>query len=165
MKKGFGLVEVLVASAIIGITFFAIVGAVRLAAIAVEDATHESRAGFLLDEGIEVAKLWRDTSWSEFYQKRMTVGETYYLIFAAGTWTIATVDPGPINGVFTRTLALADVCRDDVTADIVGAAPCSGGSTIDPGTRQVQISVSWNRRGTGTRTKTVSTYVANIFQN
>lgn len=167
MKEGFGLIEVLVATAIIGVTFFALVGTARLASVAVEDSVLNTRASFLLEEGIEVSKLLRDTGWNEHFNKRFTVGQTYYPVFTAGsnTWTLTASNPGLIDGLFTRTMTFTGVCRATGTDDIVGPEPCAGGNYSDPDARLVRATVSWARRGGMVRTQEAETYLINIFQN
>jgi hypothetical protein len=64
-------------------------------------------------------------------------------------------------GIFTRTVSVASVSRDNITDDI---APSGGGATNDDGTRLVTVDVSWVEGG-ATRNKTLSFYISDIFSS
>ncbi len=149
---GFGLLEVVVATAIIATALFAFSGTVRVAYRAAADASDRVRANFLMEEGFEAVKTIRDNGWTTI--KNLTLNQTYYLVFSGGQWS-ATTTANTTDTVFTRSFIVRSISRDAS----YNIAP-SGAN--DPDARKIELSVSWNERG---RALTVSgvTYLENIF--
>ncbi len=158
-KKGFGLIEIIVASAVIGLVFFSLTFVFILASRLVHSSSDRVRANFLAEEGIEAMHFLRDKSWSGNLAG-LSSGINYYLTFNSGTsiWTIGTTNPGTIDGLFTRKIQVAAVSRDS-SDDIV-----SSGGTNDADSKLVKSIVTWLGRGT-TQTVEVDTYLSNIFNN
>lgn len=158
-QKGFMLVEVVIASAIIVIITFAIVSAAQKGIALSQRALHESQASYLLEEGAEVVKIVRDNNWTTF--AALTLGINYYYTYdnASNTWSLTTVAPVPstIDSLFTRTVVFSSVNRDSATEDIV-----TSGGVIDTRTKKVVVTVSWPYNGS-TISKTLSYYVSDIF--
>ena len=150
-QKGAVLVEVLVAVSIMTIVFMQLSGvAARTLAFSYQ-ALKTSEASFLLEEGAEATKTIRDADWNTIAS--VTFGAPYYFSFANGMWTLSSTNT-PIDG-FTRTVTFSKVYRDS-NADIASSG------TFDPGTLLATVSVSW-KNGSATATKTISMYIANIF--
>ena len=84
----------------------------------------------------------------------LTVGTNYYPTFSSNTWTLSTT-PNTVD-IFTRTVTIAPVNRDNTTKDI------SSTGTDDPGTKLVTITVSWPEGGV-TVNRTLQFYIINIF--
>lgn len=159
-KKGFGLVEIVVAAAIVSVSLFALIGASHASFKAVDDSLMRRRAEFLAEESIEAVKILRDSGWTAYIDPLLS-GTTYYPSFnaATGSWSLITNNPGAIDGIFNRTLIFADVYRKNSDQDIVDiSAPDP--KTIDPGTLLVISAVSWEGKQAEIRT-----YITNIFQN
>lgn len=153
-QKGFMLVEIIVAVSIIT-AFVMVAMAVAQKSISVSrQSLHVSQATFLLEEGAEAVRIFRDNAWSNI--SSLTVGTNYYPLFSGGTWTLSAV-PSTI-GIFTRVVTIADVNRDASSSDI---AP-SG--TNDPNTKLISSSLSWNE-GAVNVTKTLSFYIMNILND
>ncbi len=159
---GFGLVEVIIAIAIVSISLFALSNAANLAFLFVDESTREGRAAFLLEEGAEAVRTLRDVSWTQKIAP-LTSGNTYYPVFNV-SWNLATTDPGAIEGIFTRTAVFEDVYRRNSDDDIVDAGAADP-KTLDPGTKKVTIYVLWKKSGNKTTTRSLSTYITNLFQN
>lgn len=159
-QKGFGLIEIVVAAAIVSVSLFALIGVSRASFKAVDDSLMRRRAEFLAEEGIEAVKILRDNGWAASIDP-LTSGTTYYPSFnsSTNTWSFSTSDPGAIDGIFTRTIVFSDVYRKNSDQDIVDVlAPDP--KTFDPGTLLVLSDVAWENK-----TVEISTYVTNIFQN
>ena len=115
-------------------------------------AFHSTEAAFLLEEGAEAVRIFRDNAWSNI--SGLAPGTDYYPTFSGGTW-ILSATPSTVE-IFTRTVTVANVNRDDTTKDI------SLTGTDDPGTKLITVSVSWTEGGI-TVTKTLPFYISNIF--
>lgn len=159
-KNGFGLLEIVIAVAIIGSTVFALSFVFLMADKLESKASNQIRANFLAEEGLEVLRLLRDDSWSGHLAGLNTV-TTYYLSFDAATsaWSITTSNPGLIDSLYARSFVVAAVNRDGAD-DIV--TPPDG--TPDANTKKFSVSVSWQERGTYLTT-TLSTYLSDMFAN
>ena len=121
------------------------------------DTTRHIQSCFLLEEGLEVVKTFRDQSWTS-YVGGLTVGTTYYFYWTGTQWR-PTTTMQVVENVFTRSFVLADVYRD-------GADTIAPAGTLDPGTKKVQVNVAWNRKGgTQVATDTAETYITNLFSN
>lgn len=154
LSRGFGLIEVVVGSAILSVAFVGLAAAFQLALQVNRETLHNLQAHFFLEEGVEVVRLLRDQSWENI--STLSTTTSYYLVFENGTWATSTNET-LISDTFKRTIAVEDVYRDS-TDDITHS-----GGTYDPGTRKVSVSVAWSD-GTATTTRTVDTYFANIFE-
>lgn len=140
LGQGFGLLEIIIAVAIISSSLFAL-AEVSVLAVRITQATLErQQAIFLAEEGVENARFARDTSWAT-------------LLASSGTQTINN---------FTRTTTLEDVYRRNSDDDIV---PTSSPDlkTPDPNTKKVTVTVSWQTQK-GTANTTLSAYLTNLFE-
>ena len=147
------VVEVLVAAAIITASILAAMAVTQKSVYVSRQSFRATQASFLLEEGAEAVRILRDNAWSNI--SSLTSGTNYYTVFTGGTWTLSTT-PNTV-GIFTRTITVANVNRDDVTKDIV-----SIGGTQDSNTELVTVSVSWVDGG-NTITKTLQFYIINLF--
>lgn len=148
---GFGLVEIVVATAVVVASFFALTAAVRMALNGLQESAREAQASFLLEEAVEAVRSLRDESWGT-YIAPVATSTAHYPVFSGGRWTMATSNPGLIDGTFTRTVVLEDVWRKNADDDIVDAG-APDPKTFDPGTKRVVARVSW---GTATPTETLA---------
>lgn len=138
--RGFGLLEIIIAVAIISGSFFALAEVSTLAVRITQAALAEQQAIFLAEEGIENARLARDTSWAS-------------LLASSGTGTINT---------FTRAVTLEDVYRRNSDDDIIPASS-SDPKTLDPNTKKITMTVSWQTQK-GIVNTTLSAYLTNLFE-
>lgn len=158
--RGFGLVEIIVAVSLIVTGLVALMGTSALSHQVAGDATRELQAAFLLEEGVEAVKSLRDKSW-QTYISPLVAGTGYYLSYVSiGSYNkwVLTTPSSVIDGVFTRKVQIGNVYRD-ANDDIAASG------TLDVNTKQVTVTVSWQGRGGVTKTKTVSTYMTNLFSN
>lgn len=150
-NNGFMMVEVVVVISIILVSVLAAMSVAQKSISVSRQALHTSQASFLLEEGAEAVRILRDNSWSNI--SSLTAGAAYYPIFSE-SWTLS---PNPSSlGIFTRTVTVNNVNRDNTTSDI------SSSGTNDAGTKLITIRVSWNENGE-TVSKTLSFYIMDIF--
>jgi hypothetical protein len=120
-------------------------------------ALRVSQASFLLEEGAEALRVYRDNSSTNLFggSPVLVSGTDYYPVFSGGTWTF----PQSIStvGVFTRKIVISNVYRDSSTNDIV-----QSGGVLDVNTKLITVTVSWFS-GSQNITKTLSFYLASIF--
>jgi type II secretory pathway pseudopilin PulG len=155
MKKGFGLLEIVVAVGIISISIYAVFGLFTFAIKSVDENLEKAKAVFLLEEGVEAVRVLRDSSWQNNIAS-LTAGEDYYLEFTGATWQ-ATSSNVYIQNAFERKFVLEDVYRD-------GNDDIAETGTLDPDTRKLTVSVSF-LGSKGTTTRSVITYLTNLFSN
>jgi len=156
-NAGFSLVEVLIGVFIIGVSIVSIIGAYSYLVRAQLRSLDSVKATMFLEEGVEVMRSLRDTSWTTKIAS-LTLGVTYYLSFSTTTATWSTTDtPQVIDETFYRQVVLASV-RRDINGDIA----ISG--TTDADARKVTLTVAWPGLN-GTSTRTLSAYLTNLYNN
>jgi len=153
---GFGLIEVVVAATIITVFFVAILSTYSFFLKTLLGGTQDVQATFLLREGAEVARILRDSSWSSNVATA-TVGTEYYLSWSGSAWVLSAT-PSYVDGVFDRTVTFESVYRD-VNDDIASSG------TIDDNIRLVTVDVAWRNSAAATTTKTLQTYLTNLYSN
>ena len=154
-KRGFGLVEMVIAISIVA-GFIVILAGVNTLYLKISySQSSKIQAAFLAEEGIEVMRYLRDKSWSSNVGA-MLPNTDYFITFSGTDW--ATTTALTYFGIFDRRIQLQAVSRD-ANDDIV-----SVGGALDPNTRLITSTVSWPERG-ATSTKTVSAYITNLFAN
>lgn len=150
-QQGLGIIEIIVAVAVILFGFTAILQLFRLNIQSSIQNREGLRAHALLAEAMEAARSVRDAGWINL--SALTPGVDYYPVISAGAWALQTSNPGPVDG-FSRRVVL-DQARRDVNSDIV-----TSGGTIDPDTFRVTAYITWQSGG-GTKTKNLVTYLTN----
>lgn len=155
-KKGFGLIEIIIASAVISVALISLSQVFVLANRLTLRATEQVRANFIAEEGIEVMRFLRDKSWSS-HLGNLSLATNYYVVFATSTsaWSITTTNPGLIDETFQRVIRASSVLRD-TSDDIV----VSGG-TVDPDTLKITSTVTWGNA----EQISVETYLTNTHDN
>ena len=151
------MLEILIGASIITASFLGVLTVFDRLLQSSRSMVELSQATALLEEGLEVGRIFRDQSWINLAD--WSTGTNYYLTWSGGKWATTTVNTF-IDGKFERKISLTDVNRDDTTKDIV--PPAGGGGTLDPNTKLVTVSVAWSDAG-ATTTKTLSTYLTNLF--
>lgn len=159
-KSGFGMVEVIIASAIMGAVIVSVISVYHsLAEISLQNTPHIQSA-FLLEEGVELVRVMRDVSWTSIASS--TINTTYHLGWTKTnpTMAIATTSQQSLLdlNIFTRTVTFSNVYRD-TDFNIV-----SNGGTLDLNSRKATVQVSWPT-DKGTTTKSIDTYIFKIFNN
>lgn len=155
-EEGSSLVEALVATALTLVVSLAL-STVFTSILNMSLAnSNRIQATFLAEEGVEVARILRDSGWTSNIEIHSS-GVPFFIAFENSNWS-ATSSSAYIDGTFERSVTLSDVYRDS-NHDIV-----SSGGTLDSTTKKATVFVSWSNRS-ATSTKTLSAYLTNIFNN
>jgi len=156
LNSGLTLVEVLIATSIILVFLLAFLGVYNLYLKTAFSNGEVIKAAALAEESLEIIRFLRDSSWNTNIVP-LSLDTDYYLVFEGGEWQVIATNIW-VDDAFERNVRLSAVYRD-ASGDIV-----SSGGVLDPGTLLVVSSVSWPSSA-GTTTKSISTYLADIFDN
>ena len=154
--KGIGLIEVVIGSAIILVGVLALIASYNTFVAYAFQNGRNIQAALLLEEGFEAVKFMRDSGWDTNIGA-LSPGTTYYLYFDGTKWTSTTTAQAYVDGVFLRTFTVSTVYRD-AGNDIAGSG------TADSNTKKLTVDVAY-RTSSGTTTRSVSTYLTNLFGN
>ena len=155
-KKGFGLLEIVIGVAIISVSLFSLSAVAHIALKVARESVRGAQAAFLLEEGVEVMKLMRDSGWSTNISPLVADSDYYLYLDANNVWQ-STTTPVVINGVFTRAVRISNVYRD-ADNDIAASG------TLDNNIKKISIAVSWVDRN-ATSTKNMIGFITNLFKN
>lgn len=152
-RRGTGLIEVMIASAIIILVVVGVGAAYRLVIRSSREVIRGTQASLLAEEGQEAARILRDNAWKNVASS--TIGTSYTLSWTGSAWSLTTT-PSMIDGLFDRRVVFGSVYRnadDDIASS----------GTLDPQMRRVDVTVSWNN-GFATTSRTVTSYLGNLFE-
>ncbi len=127
--KGFGLIEIVVVTAMISIAFFGFSQAGIAALKALHAARTNLEATFIAEEALEAVRSLRDESWTTNVAP-LANNTPYYPIIENGKWKLTTTKQPLINGHFNRFLIFDQVFRD--AEDRIAVL-----GTVDPDMRKV----------------------------
>lgn len=152
-QKGFTIIEILVAIAVIIAAFTAILGFFAFEARIAERGRMRLKAVSFAEESMEAVRNFRDnTTWGESAGiSGLTTGIDYHSESSAIGWNI--VLGNEIIDEFTLAIVFNEVYRD-VNHNI------SGSGTKDENTREVTTTVSWTDRQ-GSTEEILATYITN----
>lgn len=154
MKKGIVLIEVLLATAILGALLVPILDFFVTSIESNWFASREVKAQGLILEQLEALRSIRERNWEE-------LGEgSYYLTATDGTWKLAPSEEGETTGPFTRKTEILPVYRDQNDLLVEAGDP---GARLDPSTKKITASVSW--QALRDRSLTVNTYLTRYLDN
>jgi len=162
-QKGFSLVEVLIGAMIITVAVVSIIGAYGFFLRAELRSVRTVQATYLLDSGVEAVRYMRDLNWDNNIGT-LSNNTNYYLINTASStspyyvWK-ATTTKQIFDGIFERTFKLESVYRSSTSSDIVLT-----GGLISTSTCKLTITVSWPDTSGETTTKSLSTYLTNLYE-
>lgn len=156
-EKGFGLVEVVIGSAVLSVSLLAISGFFQTVLRASRVTESAVQGDYLLEEGMEAVKIFRDKSYTSNI-KNMSTSTTYYFSWTGTNWATTTTKT-IVDGKFERKLTFQDVRRDSITKDI------SATGVYDPDVKLITVSVAWWTPVVGTTTRSIQTYVVNLFNS
>lgn len=149
------MVEIVVGAAVLSTALLGIATFFQSALVVSGTTGAAIRGDYLLEEGVEAVKLLRDESYAANLSQFSTTTPTY-LTWNGTIWATSTTNVY-IDGMFERNILAGDVVRD-VNGDIAAAG------TFDPNTKLITVTVAWQARG-ATTTKTIQTYIMNIFND
>ncbi|OGF69420.1 hypothetical protein A3H65_04230 [Candidatus Giovannonibacteria bacterium RIFCSPLOWO2_02_FULL_45_14] len=160
-KRGFGILEIVIASAIIGGTLFAMVSIFLLSRDIIIFSTQKLQASYIVEEGLEVSRFMRDSGWSGNIAP-LSTGADYFFMFSTSIseWAISPSVQPPIEGLFLRSFRVENVSRD-ASANI---ETTYNAANDDPGTRKVTVKVVWSYKNKN-QSITAETYLTDLFGN
>lgn len=153
--KGFSLVEIIFACAIIAVTAVSLLNVSEKGLELSNRALRQAEAMMLLEEGAEAVRSIRDAGWSNI--SNLTLDTTYYMAYSTNTNTWSLITTPNTTDIFTRTVVFGAVNRDS-NDDIVAS-----GGTLDNRIKKVTITVTFPDSPIDTVSKSLSLYVADIF--
>lgn len=158
-RQGFGILEIVIASAIIGGTLFAMVSIFLLSRDAIIFSTQKLQASFIAEEGLEVLRFMRDSGWSGNIAS-LSPGTDYYFAFSTSTsnWSVNSSAQPTIENLFARSFKIENVSRD-VSANIEAVY---NAANDDPGTKKVTVKVDWSYKNKN-QSVTAETYLTDLF--
>ena len=148
-KKGMGLIEIIIVSAVLSIGLLSIISFLIFSRGVTFEAGRKTVAVSLAEEGIEAVRSIRDENWSS-----VSASGTYYPVISGNKWILTVTDPGPINNLYTRVVIIEGVSRD-ANDDI------SGLGSLDPDTKKLTSRISWTESGRNKQIELV-TYISNF---
>ncbi len=158
--RGFGLIELVIATGIVAITLLVFAQAAITFLRAAQISADDQDAAFLAREGMEAVRAVRDQSWSS--NIAVLANDTiYYATATSGSWILTTSNPGQLLGKFTRAIIFSAVNRSDGGfGDIVAT-----GGTLDPKTKKVLVRVQWTGVDGSARTFDLTSYLTYFLRN
>lgn len=153
LERGIALVEVVVGTALIFLALTGLVTAYNVFVRTGSATVNTLQATYLLEEGVEAVTSIRDFGWTSNIAS-LSPGVDYYLSWNGSRW-LATTTVLKVDNVYTRYFTLENVNRD--SSDNI-----AGSGTLDGGTKQLTVSVSWQNAAT-TTVRSLSTYITNLF--
>jgi type II secretory pathway pseudopilin PulG len=154
-SAGSVLVEMVVGLTILSLS---LVGLVNVYTLYVRTALRTGdalAATYLAEEGVEAVRAIRDSDGWAASLGVLAVDVPYYLDFSGGAWSVSTVQPLFIDGLYDRAVTFESVYRD-ANNDIASSG------TLDTDARKLRVSVDW-QSGMATTTKSLETYLTNII--
>jgi len=151
-KSGFGLVEILVAVTVIGLSLAALAGLGNFALKIQNRLKKNITASYLAAEAIEATRAIKDEDWTII--SSLSIGSALHPAQSGSPakWSL-TSGSEIING-FTRQIVLANVYRNS-NDNIVQSV-----DTLDPNTKKITATVSWSDQGQSQQVS-LSTYIIN----
>lgn len=131
-QKGFSLVETVIAGSILSLLAGALVGAFLYGQESTSLSGKRNRAVFLAEEGLEIARNIRDSSFSDL------VDGTHGLSTSSNEWIFSGASDN--RDIFTRSLTI---------------------SSVDANTKQIISTVNWQQNDQRVGTTTLITYLTN----
>lgn len=128
------LIELVLALGIASILISALVGGLIGVRSGTNLSTNILNANFLFQEAIEAVRSVRETGWPQ-----LASNGTYHPVISGSNWSL--VSGNEVTGAFTREIIIDDT-RRDTNGNIVNA-----GGKIDPSTKKIKLSVSWQGYG------------------
>ena len=140
LLTGFGLIEVIVVTAIVSAALAGFLQASILSVRLLHAEREMLEATMLAQEALEAVRSMRDESWTNNIATLVN-GTIYYPVIVNSKWNLVTDNPGLLNNIYTRQITFSQVFRD-------GSDDIASSGTADVGTRKVTVTVSWGSKQT-----------------
>lgn len=165
-QRGITVAEIVIAVFILTVAIIGFYQAAVFSFEILDESRNEVRAGCLAEEGIEAVRSIRNNvAWIDAADGKTGIGElnlavndTYYPIISGDNWELAIVNPGPIDGFFTRKMIFEKVSRDPVSGDIEAVY---NSVNDDVNTRKIKSVVEWRAKST-VKNIVLITYITNF---
>lgn len=131
-RRGFSLIEILVASSVLITVVVGVVGALQLYTRLARVDRDRAQAALYTQEAAEVLQLMRDEDWSANIEA-LTLGQEYQLVWSGSAYSATTSDV-LLNGRYIRTITLSELYRD-------GSDNVAESGTEDENARRVLVEV------------------------
>lgn len=147
-KPGSLLLELLIVIGIVAIVV-PIIAQVVMSSLNVNKWSTENKVAIdLADEVTKAVEGVVFAKWQNIYDLNKGQASHYFTIKSNGAWIINTGQEAlNVNNInFTRFFSVFNVCRNDLTRAIIidsNAPPCPAGSSDDPSTQKITVTVSW----------------------
>lgn len=151
LQKGIGMIEVIVCLTIIAISFWTFLELAKYNLMIQKQTQAKMEAMTLATETIEAVRSIRDENWNNLAS--LSLETRYYPVISANKWTLASINPGSVNGIYDRWVVLEKVYRD-ANDDI------SPSGTEDIQTKKITALVEWIDHGQ-TEQINLTTYLTN----
>lgn len=154
-KKGIGMIEIIIAVFILTMVLGILITVNNLYIKSSNANVKMTKGAYLATEGIEAIKTIRDSGWNNI--NAITPETDFYLYFdnQNSLW-FSTSTVQETDG-FIRKIKIFDVYRND-QEDI------SESGVLDPNTKKIEVTVSWNSISGQDVSKKIVTYITNILE-
>ncbi|MBI3335116.1 MAG: hypothetical protein HY001_01285 [Candidatus Portnoybacteria bacterium] len=154
-QRGITTVEVIIILAITSIALLALNEVMGLSLEASSQGLLREKALLLAKEGMEVIGIMRNQGWASSIAP-LSTGVNYYPTFSGNVWSLGTTSPGLIDNLYARRIVFEAAARD-------GASNIAPSGPLDPDTKKVTITVTWQSQGS--KMLGITTYMTNLLQN
>lgn len=138
-RRGFGLVEIVVASAILSVVMIDVFNLFQASRKTSKATEEENQVNYLLEEGVEALKSFRDISYSaNFNNFSTTTPYSFRWDSVSNSWA-STTAVSYIDSKYIRTFSISDVKRDTTTHNIA----TTGTTAYDPDVKLATVSTTW----------------------
>lgn len=137
---GFGLIEIIIVTAIVTGTLFGFLQAGIVSLKLLRSEKENLEAALLAQEALEAVRSLRDESWANNIAV-LANAAPYYPVVENGKWMLKTASPGLINGKYERYVIFEEVKRD--ASDRI-----SSSGNVDLATRLVTAYATTTRKTT-----------------
>lgn len=149
LNSGASLIEILMAVALFAFLAPALLTGFIASREGKPQQQQRFQASLLLKEGLEAVRVVRENGWVAF-----AVNGTFHPVVSGTTWALSSGSE-TVNGL-TRTITIADTRRD-------GNTIVASGGTVDPSTKTVTVTVTWNTPLSATLSSTL--YITRYLDN
>ncbi len=148
LKGGAFLLELLIVVALLGIILGVGTQAVYVSLQSGKIAGERDVAVGLASESLEAVRGISEENWQGIYNLAKSP-QQYQTVKSGNKWATSTASETIVlnNATYTRFFIVENTCRSDTVVnggrEITGSAPCAGGTSDDPSTQRVTVTVSW----------------------